>query len=87
MTTSPYTPNPIDTTGIKLSDELLMEFRIPKREKNKYEYPNYKVSLKNNKNLFIHNDIRPFSILDEVKLLDSEIVKYIPWILKMTETY
>ena len=67
-------------------EKLLMGFRRPKPEEDKYEYPDYKDSLKNNKKLFIHHDIRPYSDLDDVKLLDSEIVKYIPWILKMTET-
>lgn len=66
-------------------EKLLMGFRRPKPEEDKYEFPDYKGSLKNNKKLFIHHDIRPFSDLDNVKLLDSEIVKYIPWILKITE--
>ena len=67
-------------------EKLLMGFRRPKPEEDKYKYPEYKGSLKNNKKLFIHHDIRPFSDLDDVKQLDNEIVKYIPWILKMTET-
>ena len=66
-------------------EKLMMGFRRPKPEEDKYEFPDYKGSLKNNKKLFIHHDIRPFCDLDNVKLLDSEIVKYIPWILKMTE--
>ena len=65
-------------------EKLLMGFRKPKPEEDKYGFPDYKGSLKNNKKLFIHHDIRPFSDLDNVKLLDREIVKYTPWILKMT---
>jgi hypothetical protein len=61
-----------------------MGFRKPKPEEDKYGFPDYKGSLKNNKKLFIHHDIRPFNDLDNVKLLDREIVKYTPWILKMT---
>lgn len=66
-------------------EKLLMGFRRSKPEEDKYEHPDYEDLLQKNKKLFIHHDIRPFSDLDDVKLLDSEIVKYIPWILKMTE--
>ena len=66
-------------------EKLLMGFRSPKPEEDKYEHPEYKNALKNNKKLFIHHDIRPFQDLDDVRLMDFEIVKYIPWILKMTE--
>lgn len=68
-------------------EKLLMGFRKAKPYEDKYEQPllpgdNIKV---NKKKLFIHHDIRPFDELDDVKQMDFEIVKYIPWILKMTE--
>ena len=35
--------------------------------------------------LYVHCDIRPFKGLNEIQKLDLEIIRYIPWILKMTE--
>ena len=39
----------------------------------------------NNKRHFIHSDIRPFDQLDSIQEIDKEIVRFIPWFLKMTE--
>ena len=66
-------------------EKLLMGYRKALPEEDKYEHPAFEDTMKKNKNLFIHHDIRPFDELDIVKELDYEIVKYIPWMLKMTE--
>lgn len=65
-------------------EKLLMGFRRPKENEDKYEHPEFKDELKANKKIFIHHDIRPFSDLDDIQQMDFEIVKHIPWILKMT---
>ena len=67
-------------------EKLLMGYRKARSYEDKYEQKLLeKEHIKGNKKLFIHHDIRPFSDLDDVKQLDFEIAKYIPWILKMTE--
>lgn len=69
-------------------EKLLMGFRKAHRNEDKYEYPDnkeFQSKLKNNKKRFIHHDIRPFDELDEIKQLDIEFSRYLPWILKMTE--
>lgn len=67
-------------------EELLMGFRKPRPEEDKYNFDGeIAKTLKGNKNIFIHHDIRPFDDLDEIQKMDFEIVKYIPWLLKMTE--
>lgn len=66
-------------------EKLLMGFRRPKENEDKYGHPEFKNELKANKKIFIHHDIRPFDTLDNIKQMDYEIVKYIPWILKTTE--
>ena len=68
-------------------EKLLMGFRKPHREEDKYAPQNeaFKNELKRNKGRFIHHDIRPFEELDEIKELDKEFARYIPWIMKMTE--
>lgn len=66
-------------------EKLLMGYRKPLPQEDKYESAEFAKPLSKNKKLFIHHDIRPFEELDIVKELDYEIVKYIPWILKMTK--
>jgi hypothetical protein len=66
-------------------EKLLMGYRKPRKEEDKYEYSEFSKLLKKNKGLFIHHDIRPFSQLDIIKELDYELTRYIPWIMKMTE--
>lgn len=66
-------------------EKLLMGFRKAHKNEDKYAYPVYLSQLGNNKRRFIHHDIRPFDKLDEIKELDEEFSRYIPWILKMTE--
>jgi hypothetical protein len=66
-------------------EKLLMGYRKPRKDEDKYEYPEFADKLKKNKDLFIHHDIRPFEKLDEIKKLDKEFARYIPWIMKMTE--
>ena len=67
-------------------EKLLMGYRKPKSEEDKYEQQLFtNEAIKGNKKLFIHHDIRPFDELDEVRLMDYELTKYIPWILKMTD--
>ena len=70
-------------------EKLLMGFRKSKEDEDKYNSTEKddKKKLEKNKKLFIHHDIRPYNDLDEnVKQYDIEIVKYIPWMLKMTES-
>lgn len=69
-------------------EKLLMGYR--KAHKNEDKYGNKdnetKAKLKQNKNRFIHHDIRPFdSLEDGIGDMDKEFSKYIPWIIKMTE--
>lgn len=66
-------------------EKLLMGFRKPRKDEDMYEHEEFADSLKKNKDLFIHHDIRPFSQLDTIKKLDYEFSRYIPWIMKMTE--
>ena len=70
-------------------EKLLMGYRKASDVgivEDKYLYPEYSDELQENKKFqFIHHDIRPFEDLNDVKLLDYEIVKYMPWILKMAK--
>ena len=68
-------------------EKLLMGYRKPRREEDKYTEENklFKAELKRNKERFIHHDIRPYEKLDDIAELDKEFSRYIPWILKMTE--
>lgn len=66
-------------------EKLLMGYRKPRKDEDKYEHPEFAEKLKKNKDLFIHHDIRPFSQLNTIKELDKEFSRYIPWIMKMTE--
>lgn len=66
-------------------EKLLMGYRKPKRDEDKYVYPEFAGKLKKNKDLFVHHDIRPFNQLNTIKELDYEFARYIPWIMKMTE--
>jgi len=67
-------------------EKLMMGYRKAKAEEDLYQHPEFAKELKKNKDLYIHHDIRPYDELPEsTKLLDMEIVRFIPWILKMTE--
>lgn len=66
-------------------EKLLMGYRKARKKEDKYAYPVFAGELSKNKNLFIHHDIRPFEDLGEIKELDREFSRYIPWIMKMTE--
>lgn len=68
-------------------EKLLMGYRRPHEDEDKYNIPNdeAKSKLGKNKNLFIHSDIRPFNDLGDIKELDREFSRYIPWIMRMTE--
>lgn len=66
-------------------EKLLMGYRKPKKDEDKYVYPKFAGKLKKNKELFVHHDIRPFNQLNTIKELDYEFARYIPWIMKMTE--
>lgn len=66
-------------------EKLLMGFRRPYPEEDKYAHPASEKLLINNKKLFIHHDIRPYAELPEqTKQLDREFSKYIPWILRLS---
>jgi len=66
-------------------EKLLMGFRKPHRDEDKYAYKDdaVKKELSCNKNRFIHHDIRPFDQLDGIQNLDREFSRYIPWIIEM----
>ena len=66
-------------------EKLLMGYRKPHRDEDKYQYPQYAADLKKNKERFIHHDIRPFEQLAGITELDKEFSLYIPWIMRMTE--
>lgn len=66
-------------------EKLLMGYRKPHKDEDKYEYAEFADKLKKNKDLYIHHDIRPFDQLSTIKELDREFSRYIPWILKMTD--
>jgi hypothetical protein len=66
-------------------EKLLMGYRKPHKDEDKYEYAEFADKLEKNKKLYIHHDIRPFDQLSSIKELDREFSRYIPWILKMTE--
>lgn len=66
-------------------EKLLMGFRKPHKDEDKYAYPDHAGELKKNKERFIHHDIRPFDELNNIQELDREFSRYIPWIMKMTE--
>lgn len=68
-------------------EKLLMGYRKPHQGEDKYaaEDEETKKALEKNKKRFIHHDIRKFDDLDEVKELDFEFARYIPWIIRMTE--
>lgn len=71
-------------------EKLLMGFRKPLPHEDSY---NLKADPKtvnefkknNNKRHFIHSDIRPYDQLDSIQEIDKEIIRFIPWFLKMTE--
>lgn len=67
-------------------EKLLMGFRKAHKDEDKYEYPELAGNLAKNKKLFIHHDIRPYEQLDVIKELDKEFSRYIPWIMRMTES-
>lgn len=68
-------------------EKLLMGFRKAHKDEDKYEAKaESKAKLKKNKDRFIHHDIRPYDQLDAVKELDKEFSRYIPWIMRMTES-
>ncbi len=66
-------------------EKLLMGYRKAKKSEDRYENEQYAGKLKKNKDLFIHHDIKPFEALGDIKVLDYEFCRYIPWIMKMTE--
>lgn len=67
-------------------EKLLMGYRKSHKDEDKYEHKAFEDELKRNRKHFIHHDIRPFDKLEGIKELDMEFSRYIPWIMKMTET-
>ena len=69
-------------------EKLLMGFRKPRKEEDKYaaKGTSYEGELEKNKKLFIHHDIRPYDKLGDIKKLDKDFSKYIPWIIWMSES-
>ena len=67
-------------------EKLLMGFRKARENEDKYMFGEFSDELSDNKKLFIHHDIRPFDDLGDIAELDREFSRYIPWIMRMTET-
>lgn len=69
-------------------EKLLMGYRKPVKAEDMYctEDVARKKKLKNNKEHFIHAQIRPYDNLsDDMKELDKEFARYIPWIIQTTK--
>ncbi len=66
-------------------EKLLMGFGKPDKSEDKYEHPEFKDKLKENRRVYIHHDIRPYDKLDDVKEYDLQIAEHIPWLLEMTD--
>ena len=76
-------------------EKLLMGFRKPQREEDAYKldlnlyYEGQRKGVfscfkkTNNKNQYIHGDIRPFNQLNEIQEIDKEIIRFIPWFKEM----
>ena len=71
-------------------EKLMMGFRKPRSfedaylAKEKFDDDAKKLMEQNKKLHLIHHDIRPFGELDDVKEMDFEFSRYIPWVLRMT---
>lgn len=66
-------------------EKLLMGYRKARPEEDKYtvaDQEKKKLLANNRKFHFVHHDIRPYEELDEVRKLDSEFTRYIPWIIQ-----
>ena len=68
-------------------EKLLMGYRKPRPEEDKYVHGGLAGKLKKNKDLFIHHDIRPYAQLDKILVLDEEFSRYIPWLMRMSDKY
>ena len=68
-------------------EKLLMGYRKPLEIEDLYDKSDdIARKLKNNKNLFVHAQIRPYDDLsDDMKELDKEFARYIPWIIQTTK--
>ena len=66
-------------------EKLLMGYRKPRPEEDKYVHGGLAGKLKKNKDLFIHHDIRPYAQLDKILVLDEEFSRYIPWLMRMSD--
>lgn len=67
-------------------EKLLMGYRKPHLDEDKYRHDEYADKLALNKKRFIHHDIRPYEDLpDATQNIDKEFARYIPWLLKMTK--
>ena len=78
-------------------EKLLMGFRKPRPEEDAYlldlsqyaeqerkdVYDSFKKT--NNKNQYIHADIRPFNQLNEIQEIDKEIIRFTPWFITMSD--
>lgn len=69
-------------------EKLLMGYRKAHKNEDKYnQEESIKKILKQNKNRYIHHDIRPFDQLEDgIDNLDREFSKYIPWIISNAST-
>ncbi len=65
-------------------EKLLMGFRTPTENEDKYLHKEFSEKLVQNKYVFIHHHIKPYKLIDS-QVNDCMITRNIPWILRMTE--
>lgn len=70
-------------------EKLLLGYRKPSPKEDSYLFPLSEASKakRNNKLLYIHSDIRPFDELNNITELDKEIIRYTPWICRLSTIY
>jgi len=68
-------------------EKLMLGFRVPQPNEDKYNHPDHNNELAKNKTRFIHHDIRPFNKLDQIRNLDVEYIKHLPWIVNKTKAW
>ena len=78
-------------------EKLLMGFRKPMPEEDAYQldlsqykedervgvFDDFKKA--NNKNHYVHGDIRPFCQLNKIQEIDKEMIRFIPWFITMSQ--
>lgn len=72
-------------------EKLMLGYRKPSTDEDSYvaeritDKDKAKEMKDQNKNLFIHSDIRPYSSLNEIQDIDNAIIRLIPWFIEMSK--